>query len=251
MQFFHTRIPVENNKGSSEQIKAMSDLSKPESKVDFLPRLGRHLAHELNNPISAISSAAFLIQDFIETAEGGKVDIENVGPFVESISEECNKLKIIVEEFSKYVTTTSILAMPLEVNEFVRMRVAEMVRDGEVVTFQGSETPIKIIGDAGALQFVLRALTGYSFQCGATAITISVSNRDQCIIAVADNRSPSPTEEEISDVFNPLPVRRTTGLGLKLPLAKKLIDLHQGSIELTAPKEGGSMICIMLPRATN
>jgi signal transduction histidine kinase len=229
----------------------MTDLSKPELKPDFLPRLGRHLAHELNNPISAISSAAFLIQDFIETAEDGKVEIESIGPFVESISEECDKLKATVEEFSKYVSMESVLAMPLEVNEFVRMRVADMTRAGEPVTCHESGSPLTIIGDAGALQFVLQSLVAYSLQSGATQVSISVSlDGKTCAVVVGDNRMQPPTSDEIADVFNPLPKRRTSGLGLKLPLVKKLIELHHGSIELTAPDSGGAAVCIMLPLGT-
>ena len=241
----------------------MADFSKPELQADFLPRLGRHLAHELNNPISAISSAAFLIQDFIETTEGGKVDVEMIKPFVESISEECEKLKSVVEEFSKYVATESILAMPIEVNEFVRMRVVEMVRDGQLVTFHGSEGPTTIIGDAGALQFVLRALVSYSLVSGATLVTISVSNGspskgagslskaagEQCVITIRDDRGQPPADDEIADVFDPLPKRRTTGLGLKLPLVKKLIELHHGSIELRALGSGGAEVFIVIPKA--
>ena len=43
---------------------------KPPIETKDLSPLTRHLAHELNNPISAIASSAFLIQDFIDTAEG-------------------------------------------------------------------------------------------------------------------------------------------------------------------------------------
>jgi signal transduction histidine kinase len=235
--------------------------TKPEQEADFLPRLGRHLAHELNNPISAISSAAFLIQDFIEAAEGGKVEVENVKPFVESIGEECKKLKEIVEEFSKYVTTDSVLAMPIEINEFVRMRVAELSKNGEPVTFQDSKYPIRVIADTGALQFVLRALVTYAVQSGATSVTVSVSNGAQCAITIQDNRPESLTMEEREEVFSPLPKHRMPGLGLKLPLVKKLIDLHHGLIEFMEQdgmeerldrmeRGSGVSICISLPLAT-
>ncbi|HWF44542.1 MAG TPA: HAMP domain-containing sensor histidine kinase [Candidatus Kapabacteria bacterium] len=227
--------------------------TKPELEAEFLPRLGRHLAHELNNPISAISSAAFLIQDFIETAEGGKIEVENIKPFIESIGEECKKLKEIVEEFSKYVTTESVLAMPIEINEFVRMRVAELLKDGEPVIFLDSKEPIRVVADTGALQFILRALVAYAVQSGATSVTVSVSNGAHCAITIQDNRPEALTMEEKGDVFSPLPKRRTSGLGLKLPLVKKLIDLHRGSIEFVAANatgtSNGATICITLPLA--
>jgi signal transduction histidine kinase len=214
---------------------------------EFLPRIGRHLAHELNNPISAISSAAFLIQDFIDTAEGGQLDTEMVKPFIESIREECNKMKGIVEEFAKYVTTENILAMSLDLNEFLRNRAGEIGREGLPINFKESAEPVTIFADAGQLQFVLKSLAVYAQQSGATEVSFEVEKGKDCVIRVKDNRPVNMTEEEIGDVFNPLPTKRTPGLGLKLPLVKKVIDLHHGSIEMTSENGKGVTICLVLP----
>ena len=224
-----------------------TETDKPTLTPEMLPRLGRHLAHELNNPISAIASSAFLIQDFIETAADGQIQTELIQPFIEGIREECGKLKSIVEEFARLTTTESILAMPIDLEEFVRMRSQELEQEGLPVTATDLET-LTVYADPSQLQAVLRSLVHFASVSGATQIELSALTTDnECELRVKANAPKSLAPEDIADLFNPLPARRAPGLGLKLPLANKIVALHHGSISVTSDEQGTSF-CVTLPR---
>jgi signal transduction histidine kinase len=224
-----------------------AEIDKQTLTIEMLPRLGRHLAHELNNPISAISSSAFLIQDFIDTATDGVLETEMIQPFIEGIREECGKLKTIVEEFARLTTTESILAMPINLEEFVRLRAGEFASEGLPVRSAALET-LTIYADPSQLQSALKALVQYSVARGAGSIEISALTTDEsCELKVSADQPKQLTEEEIEDLFHPLPSRRTPGLGLKLPLAYKIVLLHRGSITVSS-NENGTTFCITLPR---
>lgn len=224
-----------------------AEIEKPTLTIEMLPRLGRHLAHELNNPISAIASSAFLIQDFIDTAENGQLETEMIQPFIEGIREECGKLKTIVEEFARLTTTESILAMPINLEEFVRLRTGEFASEGLPVRPAALET-LTIYADPSQLQSALKALVQYAFARGARSIEVStLTTDDSCELRVVADEPKNLTEEELDDLFHPLPARRTPGLGLKLPLAYKIVQLHRGSIAVSS-NENGTTFCITLPR---
>ncbi|MDP4199868.1 MAG: HAMP domain-containing sensor histidine kinase [Bacteroidota bacterium] len=221
--------------------------------AEFLARFGRHFAHELNNPIGAISSAVFLIEDFMSTGTDGSVQIEQIQPFVESIREECDQLRELVQEFVKFVSTDRVLALPLDLVEFLGARAAEMAREGLPVTFEESRTPemrqtANILGDAGSLGTVLRLLTDNAVDRGAKYVRIGQPQTDdrQCLIHIRDNRQPQLSPEVAQQLFEVNFDRRNSGLGLKLPFIRKVIELHNGSIE--AKSENGELdICIRLP----
>ncbi len=215
-----------------------------------LSKIGRHLAHELNNPISAITSSAYLIQDILASSDG-KIAKEDIRPFVESIQEECNALKTTVEEFTKFATTESILASHIDLSEFVRARAEEMAREGMPVTAQAPETKCFADADTAGLAFVLRALAKTAHEAGATQIQLLLSSGDVNQISLTDNRPERRSASELEQLFSAKWVSsrpRGSGLGLKLPLAKKIIELHDGSIEF--PEQNAeTRILLSLPKA--
>ena len=220
-------------------------LTSIEHNPEFVTKFSRHFAHELNNPISAISSSVYLIEDFIGSAKDGVLSIEEVQPFIESIHEESDALKSLVQEFSKFFSTNSILPSPLDLTEFLSHRVDDMKRDGLPVSMDQSNEHKTIQGDAGALQLVLRTLVADAVEAGATSVQLS-TNADG--ILIRDNRSGSTDES----FFNKWSERFTSfgarpGLGLKLPLAAKIIALHNGSLDIRGAESGGVEVRILLP----
>jgi signal transduction histidine kinase len=57
-------------------------------------------------------------------------------------------------------------------------------------------------------------------------------------------------QEAAAKIFNPLFTTRAKGTGLGLPIAKRLIEAHEGSIRLTSEPGKGTSITIELPRGT-
>ncbi len=214
----------------------------------LLSRLGRHLAHELNNSISAIASSAFLIQDIASTSEGS-VAVADILPFIDGISEECEKLKAVVEEFAKFTTTESVLTNRIDLVELVRARTTEMAREGLPVSAEAPDGAVFIDADAGALGFVLRTLTNFAAGAGATRITWTVADGNPRELILRDNRTPPTSKEDVENAFSPLwaAEQRGMGLGLKLPLAAKIVGLHQGVLDIPEQTAGETEIRILLP----
>jgi len=210
----------------------------------YLAKLGRHLAHELNNPISAISSAAYLIHDFSETAEEGKVDVESIKPFVESIREECQKLKVVVEEFTRFVTLEGLLTMPIELSSFVSNRIGELSKLELHIEYENlAGENASITADGAQLQFLISSLASFAKGAGADKIKVSIASIEQSPeqkiyqLRFLDNRPVQLTEEERKEIFDPFASKRVRGMGLSLPLVKKIVTLHGGAIEML-PAQG-------------
>jgi len=54
-------------------------------------------------------------------------------------------------------------------------------------------------------------------------------------------------EETRSKIFDPFFTTKTRGTGLGLPTAKRIIELHAGSIDIDCPPTGGTIVHITLP----
>jgi nitrogen fixation/metabolism regulation signal transduction histidine kinase len=222
--------------------------SRNNGSPDLLSRLGRHLAHELNNPISAITSSAFLIQDIIGMSDG-QVAAADIQPFIEGIAEECEKLKSVVEEFAKFATTESVLKNRIDLVELVRARTNDMVREGLPVGAEVPDSQVFVEADAGSLGFVMRTLTDFAAGAGATRITWSVMDGNPCKLTLRDNRTALNSKKDLESTFSPFwaAEQRGIGLGLKLPLAARMVQLQQGALEIPEQNADETEIRILLP----
>ncbi len=218
-----------------------------ETDPDFLPKFSRHLAHQLNNPIGAISSCAYLLEDFIASSTTGTLSVEDVRPFITSIREECESMKLLVQEFSKFFATTGILTSPIELNEFLAHRVDEMQRGGLPVTMVETERRRTIEGDAGAVQSVIRILVEDAIREGATTVAIELGSEEWPEITIRDNRVKDVSPDAWTTQVEGFAPRHGGGVGLKLPLVGKLVRLHRGSIEASSADPTGLIVRIRLP----
>jgi two-component system sensor histidine kinase HydH len=223
--------------------------STTETEQDLLYGLGRILAHELNNPISAISSAAYLIEDFASTAEDGKLDVEMVKPFIGSIREECLKLKYVVEEYSKFVTTRSSLPTDLEIRSFIEARKREMEEKGVEVDLS-VDVSGTVSADAGQLQTMFQSMAEASKLAGANKLRITAAESGDNIEFVFEDDRPTDNCEDPNEAFDPVPTKRRRGLGLKLPTVKRIIDLHHGQVAAALKDGVGCSITVTLPKAS-
>jgi signal transduction histidine kinase len=196
------------------------------SSTEVWSKLGRHLAHELNNPISAISTAAYLVEDLL-----GSTDPAEIKPFVTSIREDCSKLKSVVEEFARFVSTQSLIRLPIDFSSFAKARCEEAMKlHGVKVACDIEPTPT-IEADLGLLQQGLQLLFKDAVADGSSEIHFRVFDRDgEVVLQLDDDRTTLPEAGKEDDALSAVPTQRVRGLGLELPLVKRIAELHSGKL---------------------
>lgn len=105
--------------------------------------------------------------------------------------------------------------------------------------------------DQGSLEFVLGELITNAIQAGAQEIvcgcTSSIETRT-VIIDVEDDGE-GIDENDLDRVCEPFFSRRKTGLGLGLPICRRLIEHAGGSIKFDRRPEKRTVVSVVLPRA--
>ena len=66
------------------------------------------------------------------------------------------------------------------------------------------------------------------------------------VVTIGDNGCGIPPEL-LERIFDPFVTTRAKGTGLGLPIAKRIIEQHHGSIEVQALEAGGTQVVVMLP----
>ena len=226
--------------------------------------VARRIAHEIKNPLTPIQLSAERIKRKFMPKLGP--DADSLDQLTGVIIRQTGDLRRIVDEFSKFAR------MPEP--ERVGQDLSRLVRDA-VLLQQTGRPDIKIISDVPRAELpalidgtmVTQALTNLIKNAGEAIDTLKEQGAPEGLvpqvhvtlrrdatsahISIADNGVGLP--EDRASLFEPYVTTRSEGTGLGLPIVKKIIEEHGGSLTLTdAPvfdgqTHFGAMAEIILP----
>jgi two-component system, NtrC family, nitrogen regulation sensor histidine kinase NtrY len=228
--------------------------------------VARRIAHEIKNPLTPIQLSAERIKRKFGTQVRDHEDLEQ---YTDVIIRQTNDLRRIVDEFSKFARMpepdrrdcdlAALLrgAVLLQENGQPGVRfVKDIPRDPlqmELDATMIGQALTNLIKNAGeAIETLLEkgAPTGH-----VPEIRVTLSSDDaEAVIRIMDNGTGLPPDR--ARLFEPYVTTRDKGTGLGLPIVKKIIEEHGGTLALLdAPVFAGSdhpgaMAEIRLPRAT-
>ncbi|REG44515.1 PAS domain-containing sensor histidine kinase (plasmid) [Paracoccus versutus] len=220
--------------------------------------VARRVAHEIKNPLTPIQlSAERLKRKFGPIAGEEREALEQ---YTEVIIRQTNDLRRIVDEFSRFAR------MPEPDRK--ETDIAKLLRDAELMqrdALQGAlvsdipDEPVIVDADAGMMRQVftnllknageaLDELRANPPQGWVPQVRVSLrSAPDAVTIRIADNGPGLPQDR--TRLFEPYVTMKPGGTGLGLPIVKKIVEEHGGSLMLTDTPEGrGAMAEIRLPR---
>ncbi|WP_298357843.1 PAS domain-containing sensor histidine kinase [uncultured Litoreibacter sp.] len=227
--------------------------------------VARRIAHEIKNPLTPIQLSAERLKRKFAPLAGDELD--NLNQYTDVIIRQTGDLRRIVDEFSKFAR------MPEP--ELRETDLMSLVRDS-VVLQQSGQPDVEITLDAGEDEI----LTEIDQTMIGQALTNLIKNAGEAIesyveagapddhkpqIKVAVRASNANVQITISDngiglpqdrarLFEPYVTTREKGTGLGLPIVRKIIEEHGGSLSLkdADPFDDtghvGAQAVIILPR---
>jgi len=211
------------------------------------------LAHELRNPLNAISLAT-------ETMRLGDARLPP-GPLIDVMQRQCGNLKRLVDELldvARVQTGKIGLQMgTVELSSIVKLCFTtfepDFTRAGIVATLD-VDGPHWVRGDALRFEQVVNNLLGNALKFTPAGGRIRVTACDQqemVCFAVADTGPGIPREHQarIFDRYWQAPDTARLGAGLGLFIAKAIVDAHGGAISLESEPGAGSTFSFTIPVA--
>ncbi len=237
------------------RLQAMRDRLFQAEKLSSLGKLGAGVAHEIRNPLNAISMAAQRIQrDFPPEDPGKKEGFDRITHIVR---DEIKRLNGIVEEFLSLSRSSRTDFRPQSIAD-VLDRIVFLIRDEarsrgvRIQTRWSNDLPM-ISMDGGKMQqailnIVRNAMEAISGE-GQVTLVCDTIWRNWVSIRVWDTGSGIPAGEE-TRIWNPFYTTKESGVGLGLAIAHEIIVAHGGEIRIESEEGSGTIVAILLPGAT-
>jgi nitrogen fixation/metabolism regulation signal transduction histidine kinase len=204
--------------------------------------VARRLAHEIKNPLTPIQLSAERLQMKLSARIAGD-DQAMLKRATDTIINQVTAMKRMVDEFRDYARMPPAQLHPLKLNDLIRDVLhlyGDSGSDGLIRAELAPDLPL-IQGDAGQLRQLIHnllqnaqdALSEPQPDHGPARIVIATETTgNQWVrLRVEDNGGGFPARI-LSRAFEPYVTSKAKGTGLGLAIVKKIVDEHQGRIDL-------------------
>lgn len=225
------------------------------TRVSVLGELSGAIAHEINQPLSAILSNA---QAALQLLARSSPDIDEVRGALQDIVQEDNRASQVIQRLKTLLKKGEATHEPIDLNEIVESTTAllnsELIGRGvRIQTALASDLPLTS-GDPIQLQQVLINFIVNGIEAMATTpdgqrqIAIATrTGRHGCAELVVRDRGTGIAGMEKDKVFKPFFTTKQNGLGLGLTICSTIIEAHGGELSLTNTAGGGAEARFSLP----
>lgn len=243
------------------QVEQLEERERLRDRLASLGEMAAGIAHELKNPLTGIEVMAGLLRRQVP----GSPDVQSL---LADIISEAKLANAIVVEMLEFVRPIRLQVERTSLDDVLHQAITlaeTQTRRGNVtVAFDlASDLPV-IEGDHHQLCQVFTNLLANAFEAlegrGGIAITATIEMVEDdggtgrephppmptVLIEVADN-GPGVPEELADRIFNPFFTTKPRGSGLGLAIVRKIVDAHDGRIDVSSSPETGTRFRVILP----
>ncbi|HEX9813626.1 MAG TPA: ATP-binding protein, partial [Myxococcota bacterium] len=250
-------VEMEANLRQSERLAAIGELSAS-------------IAHEIRNPLAAISGSIEMLQGR-RTGREESVDSEHL---MKIVLREVDRLNHLISDFLSYARPGPSRPETSQLQEIIAdiVKMFDAARPGAVEIDLAVEDGLTIFADSGQLRQVLWNLVlnaaeampdGGRLRIGARSVKERDSQGDSPAgrkdqeeqgkagwleIAIADDGCGIP-RDQLDRIFDPFFTTKQNGSGLGLATVHRIVESHRGSVRLESKLGVGTTVRIRLPRA--
>jgi signal transduction histidine kinase len=226
--------------------------TEPPHAPGLIETLAAGIAHEVRNPLNSLQiNVGILEQELVELLPDRNV---HAFTLLQKISGEIKRLDDFVSEFLRFARPPKLNVERLAVRPLITDLVAflgpECSKKGVALEadLRGPDTAM-IDGfqlKQAVLNLVLNALQ--ATPKGGRVVVSTAGDKRRFVVAVADNgEGMSPEARE--KAFTPFFTTREDGTGLGLPLVRRIVEQHGGSVEIASAPGEGTTVTLVFPAA--
>jgi len=234
-----------------EKTRQLEQQLQQAEKSAVVGRLGSAIAHEIRNPLNYINlTLDHLRAKFAPAVEPERETFERL---TAQLKKEVGRINGQITDFLRYSRPVKLNLQPVNIRGVIEdsMRIVQAQAEEQNVTISiiEHENAPQVFGDVENLRSVFNNLFLNAVQamCDGGALKVTISNVVEAAqIEVADTGG-GIAPENLDKIFEPYFSTKETGTGLGLAIVKKIVEDHNGTIEVASKVNEGTVFTVKLP----
>ena len=221
-------------------------------RVTALGRLTAGVAHEVKNPLNAMTIHLELLKQKLSAGAGP----EATDPHVDVIAREIRRLDDVVQGFLKFARPEELTLRPVSpaelADEVLKTLAVEANVTGVRLESQVAPDVPNIEADAGILRQALLNLAKNAVQAmprGGTLTIACAPTKDGRVEIRVKDTGEGIAPENLAKIFDLYFTTKQSGTGIGLSLVYRTVQLHSGDIDVESTPGVGTTFVIKMPKA--
>jgi PAS domain S-box-containing protein len=236
-QYMAIRYDITDRKHSEELLRDQASLAR-------LGQMAAVVAHEVKNPIAGIRGALQVISSRMAPEQRDRAVLRDIIARLDGLNGIVQDMLLFARPVQPKTTRVDVRALIVNTVELLRRDPAHAA---VAVDVQGES--MVVAADPEQLRIVLQNIILNAAQAmgGEGTVDVHLSRAAaECHIVVRD-RGPGMPAHVRDQAFEPFFTTKHRGTGLGLPIARRVVEAHGGTIAVALHPDGGTVVTINLP----
>src|SRR3989344_3114891 len=212
-----------------------------------LGEMSSAVAHSLRNPLANIRSSAELAQEIAsQTAQ------KNIGDIISQVDRMSRWVRELLVSLRPVNDDHETVDLVLAIDDTLSAYAPQIQRSNVEVRFTPMTVP-PVVSQQVLLTQILNSLFANALEAmpkgGVLSIDVETPASGQ-VRMILNDTGKGMTKQQQQMVFKPFFTTKQGGLGVGLPLVKRIMERFEGSVELTSQEQEGTRVCLNFKVAT-
>ena len=223
------------------------------SRLNDMGEMASTLAHELNQPLSAIANyvhgCARLLRGLEEETASRMHDA------LEEAARQAVRAGQIIKHLREFVTKGETEKAPHDIRRLIEEAAALALvgsrEKGVLTQFEFSEGPDTVVVDPIQIQQVLTNLMRNAIEAMRDSerreLTVRTRTEGDEVAVFVEDTGPGIADEIANSLFKPFVTTKSDGMGIGLSICKKIVEAHHGDMTVSSNQNRGATFRFTLP----
>jgi PAS domain S-box-containing protein len=247
----HKRMDEELRRHSEHLEELVDERTKKLQEAQRMATIGEMAAmvgHDLRNPLTGIATAIYNLKMHLgrridgetkETLDMVEQDIQHSDKIINDLLEYSKEIHLdLIETNAKSITKDALAHAKIP----AKIRIVDSTQNRPKITVDTDKTRRVFVN------LIKNAVD--AMPKGGTLTIASIKSDGNLQITFRDTGE-GMTEETLAKLWSPLFTTKAKGMGFGLPIAKRLVEEHGGSIAVESKPSKGSTFTVRLPMRPN
>lgn len=242
-------------RAAQQQVRHLEEQLLHADRLVILGELTAGIAHEINQPLTAIAAYADAGRTMIDRRD--ETPREDMVSICERIAAQSRRAAEVVQRLRKLVRSGTVSKTSQNIEKIISNVLLlfeyEIKKSSVKLEFKSpASVPVLYVDEIQIQQILvnlvknsLDALSGAGVKNGVIEIRVELIE-EEIVVSVSDN-GPGVSVDDREKLFEAFFTTKPKGVGLGLSICKSIAAAHGGSLKYSAEEGGGSRFALSLP----